>query len=387
MKEIKDIIRAFDEAQLQGKRTALATVVHVEGSSYRRPGARMLITEDGELTGAISGGCLEGDALRKAQHVMTQQKSMLVTYYSMDEDDATIGMGLGCNGIIQVLIEPILPKDPGNPVQYLKSIAGERKDAVLVTLFSLKNKRDEQLGTCFLLTHDGSIIERLHITLLKKAVVEDSAKAFMQKKSAFKNYIAESFSVTAFIEFVQPPVSLVIVGAGNDVMPVVNIASLVGWETTVIDGRPAHAKAERFNPGCKVLVAKPEQALKQLTIDERTVFVLMTHNYNYDKSILKELLQRNCVYAGMLGPKKKLERILLEFREEGIELTNDELSRIYSPVGLDIGAETPEEIAVSIIAEIKAVMEGKYGHMLSSFEEAIHSRDDNYIEVKRLTSL
>lgn len=387
MKEIKDIIRAFDEAQLKGKRTALATVVHVEGSSYRRPGARMLITEDGELTGAISGGCLEGDALRKAQHVMTQQKSMLVTYDSMDEDDATIGMGLGCNGIIQVLIEPILPKDPGNPIQYLKSIAAERKNAVLVTLVSLKNKRDEQLGTCFLLNHDGSILERLHITLLKKAVAEDANLAFLKHKSSFKNYITESFGITAFIEFVQPAVSLIVVGAGNDVMPVVSIADLLGWETTVIDGRPSYAKAERFTPGCKVLVAKPEQALQQLTIDERTVFVLMTHNYNYDKSMLKELLQRDCVYAGMLGPKKKLERILLEFKEEGVELSNEQLNHIYSPVGLDIGAETPEEIAISIIAEIKAVMEGKYGHMLSTFEEAIHSRDDSYIEVKRLTSL
>src|SRR3982750_2869532 len=114
MKETEDIVRSYKQAQQQNKQTALATVVKVEGSSYRRPGARMLITEDGELTGAISGGCLEGDALRKAQHAMTQQKSMLVTYDTTDEDDATLGIGLGCNGIIQVLIEPILAKDPGN---------------------------------------------------------------------------------------------------------------------------------------------------------------------------------------------------------------------------------------------------------------------------------
>src|SRR5687768_18594001 len=108
MKEIRDIIAAFDVAQKLGKQTALATVVSVEGSSYRRPGARMLITEDGELTGAISGGCLEGDALRKALYVMSEQRAMVVTYDTSDEDDAKIGVGLGCNGIVRILIEPVI---------------------------------------------------------------------------------------------------------------------------------------------------------------------------------------------------------------------------------------------------------------------------------------
>ena len=117
MKEIQDIVKAYDLAQLAGKQTALATVVHVAGSSYRRSGARMLVTEDGQLTGAISGGCLEGDALRRARLVMSQQKPMLVTYDTTDDDDAKLGVGLGCNGIIQILIEPIQPANPVNPIQ------------------------------------------------------------------------------------------------------------------------------------------------------------------------------------------------------------------------------------------------------------------------------
>src|ERR1700709_480173 len=139
MKEINDIIRAFDEAQQQGSQTALATVVHVDGSSYRRPGAGMLVTDEGQLTGAISGGCLEGDALRKALYVMNLQKSMLVTYDTMDEDDARLGIGLGCNGVIQVLIEPINAANKNNPVELLKIIAGTRQKTVLATLFSLQN--------------------------------------------------------------------------------------------------------------------------------------------------------------------------------------------------------------------------------------------------------
>lgn len=154
MKELKDIIRAYDEAEREGKQTALATVVHLEGSAYRRPGARMLVTEDGKLTGAISGGCLEGDALRKAQLVMVQKKPMLVTYDTTDEDDAKLGVGLGCNGIISILIEPVNIEDKNNPVAFLKTIVAKRQSAVLVTLFSL-DKKTVQPGTCLLLTEGG----------------------------------------------------------------------------------------------------------------------------------------------------------------------------------------------------------------------------------------
>src|ERR1041385_8458735 len=154
MKEIRDIIKAFEEAEQLGKQTALATVVHVEGSSYRRPGARMLITEDGQLTGMISGGCLEGDALRKALLVMIEKKSKLVTYDTTDDDDAKFGVGLGCNGIIQVLIEPINSDDPRNPIGFLKAINEKRQKTVLVTLFALENKKDPQYGTCLLLKED-----------------------------------------------------------------------------------------------------------------------------------------------------------------------------------------------------------------------------------------
>src|ERR1700759_3473093 len=132
MKEIIDIITAYDVAVKHKKKTALATVVLVEGSAYRRAGARMLVTEDGELTGAISGGCLEGDALRKARLAMAQQQPILVTYDTTDDDDAKLGVGLGCNGIIHILIEPIHPENNNNPIQLLKSISAKRQNAVLV---------------------------------------------------------------------------------------------------------------------------------------------------------------------------------------------------------------------------------------------------------------
>lgn len=384
MKEIRDILKGFDEAQTLGKQTALATVVHVEGSSYRRPGARMLIEDDGQLTGAISGGCLEGDALRKALLVMTEKRSRLVTYDTMDDDDAKFGVGLGCNGIIQVLIEPIDIANPNNPIQYLKAVNEKRQKAVLITLFSLQDKKDPQYGTCLLLKEDGGLID--HTPVLKDILLADANDALINQTTSFKNYISDNHNLTAFIEVIKPPVAVIIIGAGNDVMPVVDMADILGWEATVVDGRANYAKKERFVSACQVLVAKPEQALEQIDIDEQTVFLLMTHNYNYDMAMLRQLLQKNVAYIGMLGPKKKRERMLTELKEEGLNFTAQQLSVLHSPVGLDIGAETSEEIALSILSEIKALFAGKDVQSLRTLKEVIHPRSATAIEEVKLTS-
>ncbi|HEX3168790.1 MAG TPA: XdhC/CoxI family protein [Chitinophagaceae bacterium] len=384
MKEIRDIIKAFNEAQKLGKQTALATVVHVEGSSYRRPGARMLIEDDGQLTGAISGGCLEGDALRKALLVMTEKRSRLVTYDTMDDDDAKFGVGLGCNGIIQVLIEPIDVSNPDNPIQYLNNVNGKRQTAALVTLFSLQNRKGLQYGTCLLLKDDGNIVQ--HVPVLKDVLLADANEALINQSSSFKNYTSDDHNITAFIEVIKPPVSIIIIGAGNDVMPVVNLADILGWESTVVDGRANYAKKERFVSACQVLVAKPENALEQISVDEHTVFLLMTHNYNYDMAMLRQLLSKNVRYIGMLGPKKKRERMLSELKDEGSNFTEQQLSVLHSPVGLDIGAETSEEIALSILAEIKALFAGKDVQSLRTIKEVIHPRSATMIEEVNLTS-
>ena len=384
MKEIREIIKAYDEAQKLGKQTALATVVHVDGSSYRRPGARMLITENGELTGAISGGCLEGDALRKALLVMVQQKSMLVTYDTMDEDDAKLGIGLGCNGIIQVLIEPINVDDTSNPIQLLKIIAAQREIAVLVTLFSLENKKDKQYGTCLLLKDDHTTYGDAPI--MKDILTINAKDVLANQNSLFKNYTSEAQSLTAFIELIKPAIALIIIGAGNDVMPLVAMAEVLGWEITIIDGRSNYAKQERFVYACQVLVSKPENVFEKIKIDEQTAFLLMTHNYNYDMAMLRQLAEKNIKYIGMLGPKKKLERMLGELKDEGKQLNDDQLSIVHSPVGLDIGAETSEEIALSILAEIKAVFASRPGQPLRNKNEVIHPRGEAAMKHTKIAS-
>jgi xanthine/CO dehydrogenase XdhC/CoxF family maturation factor len=380
VKEIREIIKAFDEARRDNHRCALATVVHVDGSSYRRPGARMLVTDEGKLTGAISGGCLEGDALRKALLVLHQQKSMLVTYDTNDEDDAKFGAGLGCNGILQVLIEPIIPEDTDNPIELLRSLLNARENAVLATVFSLQQKREIQKGTCLLMREDRFISLLSNEEPINDFLMSDAKKVLSLKSSAFRHYVFGKNEINAFIEIVRPPVSLVVIGAGNDTVSLIKMADILGWDITIADGRPSYAKPEKFVPSCKVIVAKPETVLEKLQVDEQTAFVLMTHNYPYDLAMLKEIIKTRARYIGSLGPRKKLDRMLRDLNQEGIFLTEDQTKKIYGPAGLDIGAETPEEIALSIVAEIRAVFSNHKAGMLREKESTIHPRSETEIE-------
>ncbi|GAB2683362.1 XdhC family protein [Mucilaginibacter koreensis] len=373
MKEIEDIIQAFDQAQQQGRQTALATVVKVEGSSYRRAGARMLVTEDGQLTGAISGGCLEGDALRKARLVMAQQQPMLATYDTTDDDDAKLGVGLGCNGIIHILIEPLHVNDADNPVALFKKILSKRRNAVLVTLFSLANRKGPQPGTCLLLTADEQI-EKCKLPELQHQLIPDAQEALTTGRSLIRNYTHQDTELTGFVELLKPPVNLLVFGAGNDAIPLVQMAAVLGWHTTVVDGRTNYAVQDRFPQAKNILLAKPEQALSSIRFDTRTVVVLMTHNYNYDLAMLRGLLPLELPYVGSLGPKKKLARMLEELREEGTIVTEKQLDKIYGPTGLDIGAETAEEIALSMLSEMQAVLQGRNGTPLRDKPSVIHSR-------------
>ncbi len=379
MKELKEILNAYDDSSGRGRRTALASVVHLDGSAYRRPGARMLVNDEGEMFGAISGGCLEGDALRKAMQVIIQGSSRLVTYDTSDEDDLTVGVQLGCEGIIRVLFEPIDPEKPDNPIELIRKAVGVRQHAMLVTLFDAGCRNSPQPGTCILLDSDGSTTGNAPMDAIRPDILKEARRLLQEGRSGFVEYQLKDNTITAFFEHIQPDISLVIVGAGNDAIPLMHIASTLGWEVSVVDGRITHARMERFESACQVLVTRPEAVLEQIPIDERTVFVIMTHNYHYDLAMLKALLPTPVPYIGMLGPKKKLHRMLEELSVGGMAPEKDMLYRIYGPAGLEIGAETPQEIALSIISEIQAVMAHKNGGMLRDKAEAIHATSSRNI--------
>ncbi|MBE7175820.1 MAG: XdhC family protein [Mucilaginibacter polytrichastri] len=366
MKEIRDIILAYNEATAAGKKTALATVVKVEGSSYRRPGARMLVTEDGHLTGAISGGCLEGDALQKARLTIQEGEKRVITYDTSDEDDTRSGVGLGCQGIIHILFEPIQPEDNNNPVQLLKCCSEKRQNAVLATFFNLENRRAAQRGTCFFFREQEAPFSAIAETRIADDLLSDAHAVLESGSSRIKTFFTGE---TAFIELIRPPVSLIIFGAGNDIAPLVHISSVLGWETSIIDGRSNYASADRF-PGCSVFLSRPEDALDKIYIDTRTAVLLMTHNYVYDLAVLRQLAGKKPGYIGSLGPRKKLDLMLGELAGENID--HQKYSNLYGPTGLDIGAETPEEIALSIISEIQAVFNARNGASLRQKQTGIH---------------
>jgi xanthine dehydrogenase accessory factor len=368
MKEINDILKAYSEATAIGKRTALATVVKVEGSSYRQPGARMLVTEDGDLTGAISGGCLEGDALRKALLAINQRQNKLITYDTSNEDDVEFGVQLGCNGIVHILFEYIDPNVDNNPMQLLRDLEKEREDAVVLTLFS-KNRQAAQPGTILFYRTERAIVADAIYEVLKG----NCNDALAAKRSIIKKIEVNKLPYEALIEYIAPPVSLIIAGAGNDVKPLLSTATILGWEVTVADGRSTHATSYRFPEAKNVFIAKPNELIDKVIIDSRTFFVLMTHNYKYDLALLKLLLDTNCKYIGILGPKTKLERMLYDLGNEGMNITEEQLNCIYGPIGLDIGADASEEIAISVVAEIKAIMTGRQGTSLRYKEEKIHT--------------
>lgn len=367
MKEINDIVKAYNEAVKEGRKCALATVVKVEGSSYRQPGARMLVTEDGQLTGAISGGCLEGDALKRALLSIHQKENKLITYNTNNEEDAEVGLQLGCNGIVHILFEFIDDEKTNNPITFLEQLGKERKPAVLVTLFSLK-KYAIQLGTV-LFYRENEFLYQNEIAL---KLLSDAKEVLYNKTSIIKNINSEN-TEEALIEYVNPPISLVIAGAGNDVQPLVKMTSILGWEVSIIDGRSTHAVSKRFPDAKNVTAAKSDAFLENVTIDSQTYFVLMTHNYQYDLEVLRQLLEQNCHYIGVLGPKTKLNRMLDDLKQKGIEVNEEQLKQIYGPIGLDLGAETAEEIALSIVAEIKAVISGTNGSSLKNKSGKIHT--------------
>ena len=376
MTELERLLLAYDEHRAAGRACALASVVDVAGSAYRRPGARMLVTDEGQLTGAISGGCLEGDARRRARRTIRQGRPTVVTYDSTDpDDDLQFGAALGCQGIVQILLEPLDFLDPDNPVELLRrwTESVTAGPAVVATIFSTAGPSDEvMVGQRLLLLADGSVQGTLPPpAALYPNVLADARAALAAGQPATRHYPAGDGSARVSLEMLRPPVRLTVYGAGNDVQPLVRLAAGLGWRVTVADGRPAQAAAVRFPEAAAVRVLPLDQVPEQ-TYDG-SFALLMTHNYYYDLAVLRHLLPDAATpYIGLLGPRKKYERLLEDLRQDVPDAAERLRSRLHSPIGLNLGAETPEEIALSIVAEIQAVLTGRPAGFLRDSPHPIH---------------
>lgn len=377
MKEQKAIIDAFQGTDVSARKVALATVVQVRGSSYRSPGARMLITDDGKWVGSISGGCLEGDALRKARQVMTEGRPLTVTYDTSEDSNQNLGIGLGCNGIIDVLIEPVAVTDERNPIKLFERIASLKEPVALATVFSHAKYTGEKM----LVGADRKVSIPFSNEALNKLAVPDLINVFESGKSEVKKYRLEGEAVGVFVELIQPSISLMIFGGGFDARPVSQLAKTLGWEVTVTDECVAHIAPLFFPTADKLSLCQREFIDRDFRITPFTACVLMSHNYEYDRDVLRKLLSSPSPYIGILGPRKRFDKMVAEFEKENIYLSADDHHRIHSPVGLDIGAEAPDEIALSIISEIQGKFANRSGGFLKYRNAPIHYRDSRSDQV------
>jgi xanthine dehydrogenase accessory factor len=415
MKELQDIVAAFEQVKSSSTTAAIATLVKAQGSTYRRPGARMLMTSQGQMVGSLSGGCLESDVFEQAQAVMTSGNPIVVQYDTMSDEDIIWGLGLGCNGIVQILIERVethspltqhlhhraSPPDQGgnknqklassltqgglrgvnnnsgakfglNHLEFLTECLHLRQVGILATVFYVEGQVKAQVGTRLIVHPDRTVNSNIEDADLVAQIRDDAWKAIDNSRSAVKVYPLSAGKAEVFIEVIQPPVPLMIFGAGHDVVPLVRLAQELGWYVTVVDSRQADGTPERFPSVDEVVLSRPEGIGESVVLDNRTMAVVMTHNYLHDLEILKTLLPSPARYLGILGPKNRTEKLLQDLQEQGITPTENQLQRLYSPVGLNIGADTPEEIALSIVAEIQAVLTNHSGGSLRNKLGSIH---------------
>lgn len=362
MNETRSIIEAFDAALARGERCALATLVSVEGSAYRRPGARMLVSESGAASGAISAGCLESDVIERAKQVIRDQRTKVAEYdTSSTSDEMAWGLGLGCDGIIRVLVEP-LPAD-SSYMEVLRRSCAAGGDESPIHVATLYGDVDETRAARLIIANEEAIFDNVDGELASNLEAEVRAK-LASSHASFELAVGDS---NVFVETIFPPVRLVIFGAGPDVLPVVNLGRQLGWWTQVVDLQARAATQERFAAADVVTLARPDELSTNITITARTMTLVMTHNYVQDIDVLRVLLASPAAYIGVVGARRRAERMLQE-----IGISGDD--RLHAPAGLDIAATGPVEIALSIVAEMRAVLDRRRGGMLRERLETIHVR-------------
>jgi xanthine dehydrogenase accessory factor len=355
MRELGDILAAF-ESLAPGDAGVLASVVHASGSTYRRIGARLLVLPDDALIGLISGGCLEGDLLARASEVHAEGSPRLVHYDATAEDDIVWGLGLGCAGVVDVLLEPVAPDRPG-PLAWLAAWRRARGTGVLATALA-----PGRLGRRWALHPDGS---------LEGAPSDEVRAALLRARSSGSSRRSPTREGDIAVEVARPPRRLVVFGAGPDAAPVARLAVELGWDVELVDHRSAHARAEHF-PGARVHLLPTEDAVAEVGVDRDTYVLVMTHHYLVDRTLLSDLLPSQTRYIGLLGPKQRAEDLLADVERLGVELSAEQRERLHGPAGLDIGGEGPEAIALSLLAEVMAAAEGRSGGWLRDRKGPIH---------------
>ncbi|MCP3141443.1 XdhC family protein [Pyxidicoccus xibeiensis] len=360
MKDLDAILRARQRARGP---LVLATVVAVSGSSYRKPGARMLMSEDGWLAGGVSGGCLEADIVRKA-FFWTSTGPRLLRYDSTGdnaEDEGGLSFALGCNGVVDVLLE----RCEGGPMDALSFASEERNAGRRAVVATVYRGPAHAVGSRLRVREDGT--EEGDLSGALRDAVREAAREALE---AGRTWSGPCGGADVLVEVVEPPHPLVVFGSGFDVAPVVAQAASLGWHVTVVADRPSETLRRRFPQAHAVVSAKARDAVSAVPLSPRTLAVLMTHSLPQDRELLPALLPKTLRYVGVLGPRSRTERLLAGMAPAP---TPAQLEKLHAPVGLDLGAEGAEEIALSIIAELQAVVMNREGGKLRERDAPIHS--------------
>jgi xanthine/CO dehydrogenase XdhC/CoxF family maturation factor len=353
----------------------------------------MLVCEDGASTGTISAGCLEGDVVEHAKRVISAGVAKLVEYDTAStSDEMAWGLGLGCNGIVRVLVEPLAPGSLY--VEALRRSCAAHAGASPMTVATIyQHTLSSSAGArvaigARLFIDEGGETGRENLSEEVASHIECDVRMMARAESAVTGvYEVADGSLKVFVETLLPPVQLVVFGAGHDALPVVELARGLGWRTEVVDPQARPVSRSRFAMADRVTLARPEDAGAQVNITRRSLTLLMSHNYSHDLELLKFLLASPARYIGVMGPRKRTERMLNELaaNEDTYRLDETGLARLYSPAGLDIGANAPAEIALSIIAEMRAVLDGRRGGMLRERRGSIHGSQSDARRVVPLT--
>jgi xanthine/CO dehydrogenase XdhC/CoxF family maturation factor len=369
--KINHLLDAYRRLRQQTENSVLATIIETSGSTYQKAGARMLITNAGELIGLLGGGCFERDLVEHSLSVFETGTAKTVFYDMRSPDDVIWGLGLGCNGAVRVLLQLLTAEDDFSPLDILADAAEANVSGVLVTVYQSAHA-DFPAGHCLFLPASAAG-NRQSLATAPFPFTTSALQTALQQKPRIESHIINDQEIRAFYDPLQPPLRLLVFGAGTDAIPLVLCAKALGWRVTVIDHRPGHIKKERFSEADRLLHMMPEDISDNLELDQFNAAVLMTHNIEYDQRYLKAIANCHIPFIGLLGPMHRKDRLLQSLGAEASRIT----SRVFGPVGLDIGAETPEEIALSIMAGIHAELNERTGQQLSpkaasDLHECIH---------------
>ena len=326
----------------------LVTIIATQGSTYRKPGAMMLISRDDSFEGMISGGCLEGDLLHHAAEVFSSGEAKYVTYDMHAGDDLVWSLGLGCDGVIHLMLQR-LEREHG--FEFLEQLEASHaaRCAVLLALTTQSNG-SLPLATSALLDRAGNTCgERALLGLLQDVSQPAWPDWRYRKISDTKNGEA---SETILVNL-PPPTRVLVCGAGPDAVPVVHALCALDWDVHVVDHRPAYARAGRFPDKCRVILARPEQLAQLVDLDEIDAAIVMSHHLENDSIYLAQLAKKDLAYLGCLGPRARRDRLR--------EMAGCPGQQVFGPAGLDIGAELPQAIALSLVAEIHTVLNRRSG--------------------------